>query len=392
MRTLGLVLALALSLSIFVLASAGAPSADRAGAAALQAERTIEKQLSAAPGQKLSLDLETGGNLKITGWQSNSVSVKAYLGGRDWQGCTVDINPASDGVNVISRHPVDRNSYSTDFRFEIQVPQQFAVQIKSAGGGIDITNIEGEVRGSTGGGAMNIAEAKGKLNLTTGGGNITVTHSELDGMVRTGGGHILIQDVKGDFNGYSGGGNVELKNVTRRSGESTGDEVRITNAGGGITVENAPAGADVKTGGGNIRIKSARGFVKASTGGGVIEIDAVDGSVHATTGAGRVSVHVIADSFESGREIYITSGSGDINLTVPPDFSMALDLKVGFTRSDKQYRIISSFQIERETTDEWSSTEGTPRKYIYGRGSTAGGRNTVHIETVNGTINVQAQR
>jgi len=239
---------------------------------------------------------------------------------------------------------------------------------------------------------MNIAEAKGKLNLTTGGGNITVTHSELDGRVSTGGGRILIQDVKGDFNGTSGGGNVELRNVTRRSGESTGDAIHITNAGGAITVEDAPAGADVKTGGGNIHIKSARGWVKASTGGGIIEIDAVDGSVHATTGAGRISVHVVGDSSENGRDVFITSGSGDINLTVPPEFSMALDLKVGFTRIDKQYRIISSFKIERETTDEWSSAEGTARKYIYGRGTIAGGRNKVHIETVNGSINLQAQR
>ncbi|HKF59124.1 MAG TPA: hypothetical protein VKJ45_27030 [Blastocatellia bacterium] len=392
MRTLGLVLALAFSLSIFVLASASTRSADRAGAGAMQAERTIEKQLLAAPGQKLSLDLETGGNIKITGWQSNSVSVRAYLGGRDWQGCTVDINQGSDGVNVISRHPADRNSYSTDFRFEIQVPQQFDVRIKSAGGGIDITNLEGEVRGSTGGGAMNIEEAKGKLNLTTGGGNITVRNSELDGVVRTGGGRILIQDVKGDFNGTSGGGNVELRNVTRRSGESTGDALHITNAGGAITVEDAPAGADVRTGGGRIHIKSAQGFVKASTGGGAIEIDAVDGSVRATTGAGRISVHVIGASSEGDRDIFIASGTGDINLTVPPDYSMDVDFKLGYTRADKQYRIISSFPINREETSEWSSAEGTPRKYIYGRGSIGGGRNKVHIETVNGNINLQQER
>jgi DUF4097 and DUF4098 domain-containing protein YvlB len=386
MRTLVFVL------TIFIVALSSRASLNPAAEGAQQAERTIEKQLSAAPGQKLSLDLETGGNIKITGWQSNSVSVKAYLGGRDWQGCTVDINQGSDGVNVISRHPTDRNSYSTDFRFEIQVPQQFDVRIKSAGGGIDITNLEGEVRGSTGGGAMNIEEAKGKLNLTTGGGNITVRNSELDGRVSTGGGRILIQDVKGDFNGTSGGGNVELRNVTRRSGESTGDEVRITNAGGPITVEDAPSGADVRTGGGRIHVKSARGFVKASTGGGAIEIDAVDGSVRATTGAGRISVHVIGGSSEGGRDIFITSGSGDINLTVPPDYSMDVDFKLGYTHADNQYRIISSFPINREETNDWSSAEGTPRKYIYGRGSIAGGRNKVHIETVNGNINLQQER
>jgi DUF4097 and DUF4098 domain-containing protein YvlB len=392
MRNLWLLLAVALLSLIILRAPASVLHGSDAASNAGQSERTIEKEISAVAGQKLSLDLDTGGDIKISGWQSSLVSIKAYLGGRDWRDCTVDIDQASDGVKVTSNHPLGRSNYSTDFRFEIQVPQRFDVQIKSAGGGITITNLDGEVTGSTGGGSLNITEARGKLNLKTGGGNITVTRSELDGRVSTGGGRILIQDVKGDFNGYSGGGNVELRNVTRRSGESTGDEVHISNAGGAITVDDAPAGADVRTGGGNIHVKSARGFVKASTGGGNIEVDAVDGSVRATTGAGRISVHIVGDSTQGDRDIHITSGSGDVNLTVPPDFSMDLDLKLGYTRTDKQYRIISSFEIAREETNDWSSAEGTPRRYIYGRGSIGGGRNKVHIETVNGNINLQQQR
>jgi DUF4097 and DUF4098 domain-containing protein YvlB len=365
---------------------------DPAGASPGQSERTIDRELQANPGQRLSLDLNTGGDVKISGWQNNIVSIKAYMGGRDWRDCAVDINQTSDQIMVTSRHTGGRNSYSTDFKFEIQVPERFDVRIKSAGGAIAITNLDGEVSGGTGGGELNITEAKGKLNLRTGGGDITVTRSELDGRVSTGGGHVIIQDVKGDFAGTSGGGPVELRNVTRPSGASTGDEVRISNAGGDIAVDDAPAGAEVKTGGGNIHIKSARAFIKATTGGGNIQVDAVDGSVHATTGAGRISVHVAGPSSEGNHDVYITSGSGDINLTVPRDFSMDLELKLGYTRTDKQYRIISSFEITRESTDEWSSAEGTPRKYLYGRASIAGGRNRIHIETVNGNINVQAQR
>src|SRR5262249_56491455 len=302
MRILRLLLAISLLSLIIITEPSSSARVSLALTSAGQSGRTIEKDLQAMPGQKLRLNLETGGGVKISGWQSNLVSIKGYLGGREWEDCTGDIDEDLDVVKVTSRKTAGVNSYSTDFRFEIQVPQKFDVQIKSAGGEISVSNLDGEVKGSTGGGSLTITEAKGTVNLTTGGGNISVTRSEIDGRVSTGGGRILIQDVKGDFNGYSGGGNVELKNVTRRSGGSTGDEVHISNAGGSIVVDEAAAGADVRTGGGGIHIKSARGFVKASTGGGRIEIDAVDGAVHATTGAGAGHVHVTGSSEQGGRD------------------------------------------------------------------------------------------
>src|SRR5215475_6881772 len=81
-------------------------------------QRTLEKEVQAIPGQKLSLNLDTGGDVKIGGWDNNTVSVKAYLGGRDWRDCTVEVEPASDGVKVISRPPADRHNFSTSFKFE----------------------------------------------------------------------------------------------------------------------------------------------------------------------------------------------------------------------------------------------------------------------------------
>jgi len=84
----------------------------------------IEKQVKVAPGQKLVLDLKTGGGVKITGWDQDTVSVKAYPGGRDSQDCTVDIEATSDGAKVTSNYKGGRQSYSTSYNFDIQVPQQ----------------------------------------------------------------------------------------------------------------------------------------------------------------------------------------------------------------------------------------------------------------------------
>src|SRR5262245_43976536 len=186
MRMQRLLLATSL-LSLVVIMRPASTSRDGLALASTgQSGRTIEKDLQAMPGQKLRLDLDTGGGVTITGWQSNLVSIKAYLGGRDWQDCAVDIEQDSDAVKVTSRHTGGRNSYSTDFKFEIQVPQRFNVQIKSAGGEIAISNLDGEVKGSTGGGSLTVTEAKGTVNLTTGGGNVSVTRSEIDGKVSTG--------------------------------------------------------------------------------------------------------------------------------------------------------------------------------------------------------------
>src|SRR5262249_299153 len=160
-------------------------------------------------------------------------------------------------------------------------------------------------------------------------------------------------------------------------------------AGGEINVDSAPSGADVKTGGGRIHISSARGFVKASTGGGRIDIDAVDGWVKASTGAGAVNVTVTGDGSEGRHDIYITTGTGEVTLTVPANFSMEFDLKLGYTRADRQYQIVSDFDMDKQATSDWSSEEGTPRKYIFGTGSVAGGKNKITIKTVNGNIYIK---
>src|SRR5215467_9899775 len=83
-------------------------------------QQAFEKQVNVAPGQKLLLDLETGGGVTITGWGQNMASVKVQSGGRDWRDCKVDIEPTAEGLKVTSQYLVDRSSHSTSFHFDIQ--------------------------------------------------------------------------------------------------------------------------------------------------------------------------------------------------------------------------------------------------------------------------------
>jgi hypothetical protein len=65
---------------------------------------------------------------------------------------------------------------------------------------------------------------------------------------------------------------------------------------------------------------------------------------------------------------------------------MQLDLKLAFTNTENKYQIVSDAPLQERTTTDWSSDEGTPRKYIYANGNIGGGKNRIKLQTVNGNI------
>ncbi|HJQ68194.1 MAG TPA: DUF4097 family beta strand repeat-containing protein [Blastocatellia bacterium] len=342
--------------------------------------RDVEKSFRVASGKKLIIDLKTGGSLVIRGWDQDEVSVQAD--GNDPQIFELDISDVPEGVRIYSRHFGNRRNYSSNLKFDIKVPRRFDVAIDTMGGGVTIEGVEGEFTGKTMGGALDLANVKGTARLTTMGGNITLKNSDLDGSLKTMGGRVLFEDVTGDVKGSSMGGNVVYKNVTNRSGKSTGDEVHITTMGGAINVENAPAGASVTTMGGRIHIGSAAKFVKAKTMGGDIKIDSADGAVEATTMGGDIEVNLTGDG-----NVTLVSMKGDITLVVPAGLSMEIDIQLAYTQnSSRNFKISSEFDIRQEESDQWEYEHGSPRKYIYGRGSIGGGKNKIRIETINGSV------
>ncbi|MEE8585072.1 MAG: DUF4097 family beta strand repeat-containing protein, partial [Acidobacteriota bacterium] len=263
------------------------------------------------------------------------------------------------------------------------------------GGGLHLTDREGTFTGKTMGGSLTLENVSGEARLTTMGGEIRLTDSDLDGFLKTMGGKVTFRDVVGDVEGSSMGGNVRYQNVRRRSGEfasprgeaveGTGaDTVQISTMGGSIEVDEAPQGANLHTMGGSIHIANASRFVKAKTMGGDIEIEDSEGWIQATTMGGDIVVSVMPGS---RGDIELVSMSGDIELRVPADFSMDLDLQIAYTRnSSKSYRIVSDFNFRQEQSSSWDYGKGTPRKYIYGTGSLGGGQNRIRIETINGNI------
>jgi len=105
---------------------------------------------SATPGQRLEIDLESGGSLKITGWNQSKVHVRATLGGSDRRDTRVTLDRVSGGLRLHAWQAVDRSSSSTSHHFEIEVPKKYDLRLRSAGGGLEMSNLEGDFRGTPG--------------------------------------------------------------------------------------------------------------------------------------------------------------------------------------------------------------------------------------------------
>ena len=347
----------------------------------------LHEEHSLAMGKEVEIDLQTGGSLNITGWEKEQVLVEGELGGRDGKDCKVNISETDRGLSIESEYRGYRRNNSTHNHFDIHVPRKCNLDITSMGGAIEITGVEGNIEGQTNGGELTLDNLKGKVHLRTLGGKISLEKSEVDGEVSTNGGRVLITDVKGNVKGNSLGGAVEYRNVTNREGESSGAEVNISTMGGPIHVDDAPAGANVSTMGGRIEIHSAADHVHAKTMGGNITLDKVDGWIDATTMGGDIEATMVGDPSKGKRDVYLSSMSGDVTLTVPDGLSMAVDIELSYTRGHDKGKIFADFPLKQEETEKWDyDNGGTPRKYVYGKGTIGGGHNTIRISTINGDV------
>ena len=194
---------------------------------------------------------------------------------------------------------------------------------------------------------------------------------------------------------FSSGGNIKVSGLngglSRCSALTNGNDgtVVINSKGGSVVIDSAPQGAEVKTAGGTINITNASNFVVAETGGGSINIETSKGNVNAHTGAGKIKVKISEDTVMFG-DIKLVSGLGDIWLYLPKDFSMNLDVEIGYTdNTNGQFTVNSDFELGLQKSDKPKSYKGTPRQYLQGNHQVNGGRHSVKIKTTNGNVYIR---
>ena len=321
-------------------------------------DSTFERTIDASAGERLTLDLPTGAEVVLHGWDEPRIRLVARLSGRDWRDTRVDLSQVSGGVRLRSEFATRRDNQMTSHRFELWVPRHMDVKMSSAGGSVAINDLAGEFSGYTGGGGITIERARGHASLSTGGGAVTVTNSDLSGTVSTGGGTVEISNVTGGLRGSSGSGDVIVSGdglaattvggFGRGISAGTGSATTITTAGGttiragepgagfgrattstttsnittvnGRTVTtNYPDGTWKTTGFGGYSISKAGGQIVIDdlpdggalhTGGGQIIVRSSNGSVAASTGGGDIELQRVAGNASA------STGAGDVQITI----------------------------------------------------------------------------
>jgi hypothetical protein len=174
----------------------------------------FDTTIAVATSAHLSLDVGTGGAIRITGGESRTVHVRVSEQGRHCGDCVVSVIHAGATVHVRLRR-VTQMSGPADLQVEIEVPVQCNVELSSVRGPVEIEGIDGALSGTTLSGALSLRRISGAVDFQTRQGDVTLRESYVSGTLRTLDGRVLFEDVGGSVVGTSAKGRVILRRVER---------------------------------------------------------------------------------------------------------------------------------------------------------------------------------
>ncbi|MGD8781572.1 MAG: DUF4097 family beta strand repeat-containing protein [Ignavibacteria bacterium] len=218
--------------------------------------RTIhEKTFDVSPGQLLELETSTG-DVNIKTWSKNELYVKVLGNRKAEDKMEFDFYETSDGVKIKAEKEGGWTSSwfnwgrGFDLKFIIKLPEEFNLNVRTSGGDIDVTNLEGTAKLHTSGGDIELLNYSGDASLHTSGGDIVCENSggKLD--VHTSGGDINLSSANGEVYASTSGGDIELDYTGNNEG------IELKTSGGDIMVDvpsDLEADVYLKTSGGRIR-------------------------------------------------------------------------------------------------------------------------------------------
>ncbi|MBN2572294.1 MAG: hypothetical protein JXA68_09210, partial [Ignavibacteriales bacterium] len=326
------------------------------------ADEEITKEFNVKFGQDFSVTLETGGSIKITGWDKEIVKVTLKFDENNADEYNIDFQEGSNGVSVMVDYMED-DCEDCAVDAEIMVPNKFNVNFETMGGSVSLDNCDGNLEGTTMGGSLDLYKLKGNVDLSTMGGSISLKNSEVDGSVETMGGSVVLENLSGNVDVKTMGGSITQKNVKSKSSEES-EGVTISTMGGSIDVDEALNGTNVETMGGSITVNKVYKFLIASTMGGPIEVKELDGWIEASTMGGPIEVNMVGDPNQGDKHVDLSTMGGDVTLIVPAGLSMTFDIELEFDKKHEgDYDIYSDFLLNKETQG----------KKIYGKGTVGDG-------------------
>jgi hypothetical protein len=216
------------------------------------------------------------GDVNITGYEGESVTVSAFKEGRDRDKVEVVDESGAGGVNLSVKYPRECDC-DASVRFELRVPRGVRLsfnKVSTASGNIRLKGVNGQVKVSTASGDVTVDEVAGEINASTASGNVSV------------------RNVSGTVSAQSASGDVTVE-IARLEGEG---DLKFSTASGNVDVR-LPASLDA-----SVHLSTVSGSVKTNFPLEVKERRYGPGS----TAEGQLG--------SGARRLRISSASGDVSL------------------------------------------------------------------------------
>ncbi len=242
--------------------------------AALAETRSFQKTFPAGVASALVVRSDTG-EIRVTGGAAE-VSIQATIDGSRAEVERFEIEAVERNGRIEVSGKSGRSGWSLwrsgslQVTYIIQVPDNFRLELNTAGGDVLVRRVGGEVTARTSGGNIGFRDVGGSATASTSGGDIDIERVAGSIRARTSGGDILLSGATSDVEARTSGGDVR---VTRVQGE-----VVAWTSGGNIAVgiEGDHKGIDAQTSGGSIELlmaRTARADIDASTSGGSVRVN-----------------------------------------------------------------------------------------------------------------------
>jgi hypothetical protein len=217
----------------------------------------VREQVLPAPGGTLAVDAAPNGGIKVEGAQRSDVRLQARVVAhaeslQDAKALASQVRILTDGGRIRAEGPRAPDGSGWSVSFELVVPAQTALDLRSTNGGIGLTGIQAHVTFATTNGGISLTDVNGDVrgSTTNGGVHVTLTgdgwHGEgLDVETHNGGVHLEVPD------GYS----AHLDAGTQNGGVRVGFPVTVQGRVG-RTVET-----DLGRGGARIHVRTTNGGV-----------------------------------------------------------------------------------------------------------------------------------
>jgi DUF4097 and DUF4098 domain-containing protein YvlB len=312
--------------AIALLLVAAAPN----GLVAATERSDLTKTFPVSPGGTLMLDADRGSIDIVTGNRSAVViqverslsKVDAAKAREIFADHEVTFAQDGDRVGVTARfkHPQSGSKANTQNRlqvhYRVEVPAKFNLDLKTGGGEITCSDIEGAVKARTSGGHLTFARVTGAWDGNTSGGNIRLASASGVVSARTSGGSITLGNMMADTTAETSGGHISVQSAAVR--------LLTRTSGGSIDLEEVDGPTEARTSGGSIHVKTAGNHLVARTSGGRIAVDNARASVDVQSSGGSVSVQFTG---QPERDCQISTSAGDVVVKLPETLGLELEAR-----------------------------------------------------------------